>query len=56
MGREMYTRFWSENLKETSFGRPRHRWEDIRTNLKTQDGKAWNGFIRLRVGASGKLF
>jgi len=29
MGRgEMYTGFWWENLKETSLGRPRHRWED----------------------------
>jgi hypothetical protein len=35
--------------------RPGHRWEEnIKMELKTWDGQAWFGLIRLRIGTGGR--
>jgi hypothetical protein len=31
-------------------GRPRHRWEDIKVNLRLISLEVWTGFIWLRIG------
>jgi hypothetical protein len=36
-------------------GRPRHRWDDIRTGLRENDRKVWTGLIWLRRKTSGGL-
>jgi len=39
----MPTKFWSENLKERSLGRPRCKWEaNIRTDLRQK----WYGGVK----------
>ena len=40
---EVYTVFWWRNLRERSFGRPRHRWED-NSKMEFQEvgwGREW---------------
>jgi hypothetical protein len=36
----MHTIFWLENLKGRQLGRPRHKWEDIRMDLRET---GWEG-------------
>jgi hypothetical protein len=54
---EMYTIFWSENLK----GRVPSKDIDLGGRiilewiLGKQDGNVWTGFIWLRIGTSGEL-
>jgi hypothetical protein len=50
----MHTKFWSENLRGRVLGRPRHRWEDIRLDLKETGWKVWTEFIWLRIETSSK--
>jgi hypothetical protein len=40
---------------KTPLERPRHRWKDIRMDLRRKSGKVWAGFIWLRIGTSGGL-
>jgi hypothetical protein len=50
---EVYTGFWWGNVRETSLGRPRHRWEDnIRMNL--WDVGVLTGLGCLRIGTGGR--
>jgi hypothetical protein len=50
---EMYTKYWSVILKGRDLGRPRHRWADIKMNLK--EGRVWTGFIWIRILTSGGI-
>jgi hypothetical protein len=37
-------------------GRPSHRWVDnIKIDIKRQDGVLWTGFIWLRIGTNGGI-
>jgi hypothetical protein len=36
-------------------GRLRHKWKDIKMDLKKEDGRVWTKFIWLRIGTSGRL-
>jgi hypothetical protein len=36
-------------------GRPRHRWEDIRTDLRKECGKLWTGCIWISIETGGGL-
>jgi hypothetical protein len=38
------------------FGKPRHRWEDIRMVLKKNQLRAWTRLLWLRIRTSGGLF
>jgi hypothetical protein len=43
----MHTGFWWERQKEERpLGRPRHRWEDITTDLRE---KGWDGMDRIHL-------
>jgi len=35
------------------FGRPRHRWEDIKIDLQKWDVGVWAGLSWLRIGTGG---
>jgi hypothetical protein len=37
------------------FGRPRRRWENIRTDLREIRRETWTGSIWLRMGTDGGL-
>jgi hypothetical protein len=55
--RELHTEFGEETWRKRSFGRPRCKWRILwHMILKKQNGRAWTGFICLRVGASSRLF
>jgi hypothetical protein len=48
--------FGREPKRCRSLGRPWRLWEDnIRINLKKQNGMPWNGLICLRIGTSGRV-
>jgi hypothetical protein len=52
--REIHTGFFVGKVKERLLQRPGYRWEDTtEIYLKIQDGKAWCGFMWLRIGTSG---
>jgi hypothetical protein len=36
-------------------GSPECRWQNIKINVKKQDGRVWTGLIWLRIGTSGTL-
>jgi len=53
----MHTRFWWGNLRERDQFKDGRRWEDnIKTDLKQQNGVALTALIWLGTGAGGKLF
>jgi hypothetical protein len=41
--------------RKKPLGKPRDTWENIKLDLKKQDGRVWAGFIWLRTGTSSKL-
>jgi hypothetical protein len=54
---KMHKKFWFKNLKERErpFGRPRHRWEDIRMDLAKIELESVDWTCMLRTGTSGRL-
>jgi hypothetical protein len=56
--REAGVVFWPGSLKEGGHGEDIDVDEIKRLKLifKKHHGRVWNGFIRLRVGTSGRLF
>lgn len=54
----MHQGFWLENLKEEGSFEDLDRDGSIilKLILNKQIGRLWNGFVRLRIGASEELF
>ena len=48
--RGVYRVFMGKPEGKGLLGRPRRRWEDIKTGFRNWDVGAWNGSIWLRIG------
>ena len=49
----MYTGLVGKPEERRLLERPRHRWKDIKKDLKDVEWGSWNGSILLRIGADG---
>jgi hypothetical protein len=54
--RNWYKLLLGKAERKSSLGRPRYReWLILRWNIERDNGVAWTGLVRLRIGTSGEL-
>jgi hypothetical protein len=55
MGRgEVYRVLVGKPEGKRPLGRPRRRWEDIKTDRQEMGCEEWTGLIKLRIGVDGR--